>query len=177
MIHHESNPGRVEQTTGGRAPTSAGSATQAFSGAEITDRSIKAGEHVRDAAAEAVGRMREQGRSVVAEQKNRAAEELSHFGKAIHCAADTLREEGDDNIANYAELAAAKIDRATHYLQERDLGRLVDDAEEATRRRPELVYGGLFVAGLALSRFLKASARNRRDVGRLAHSQFPAGAY
>jgi hypothetical protein len=132
-------------------------------GESARDAAREAGEHVRQAAGDTARRVRDQGVSLAAEQKDRAAEELSHFGKALRCAADTLHEEGDDNIADYAEMAADRIDRATGYLRDSDFGRLVGDAEQATRRRPELVYGGMFIAGLALSRFLKASARNRQS--------------
>src|SRR5690606_3987489 len=42
-----------------------------------------------------------------------------------------------------------------------DLGQLLDDVEATARRRPELVFGGLLIAGLATARFLKASSRSR----------------
>lgn len=144
---------------------------------QASDSAHKAVEHAREAARDTTRRIREQGTSLATAQKERAAEELSHFGRAIHRAAETLHDEGDHNIADYADMAAGQIDQATDYLRERDLGALVDDAEETTRRRPELVYGGLFVAGLALSRFLKASTRNRRRVSQSDNSELMARAY
>ena len=148
---------------------------------KASDNAHKAAEHAREAARDTTRRIREQGTSLATAQKERAAEELSHFSHAIHRAAETLHEEGDHNIADYADMTAERIDQATRYLRERELGGLVDDAEEATRRRPELVYGGLFVAGLALSRFLKASSRRRMSQSdgspRYDASQTMAGAY
>lgn len=146
-------------------------------GTKASDSANQAVEHAREAARDTTQRIREQGASLATAQKERAAEELSHFSRAIHRAAETLHEEGDHNIADYADLTAERIDQATNYLRERELGGLVDDAEEATRRRPELVYGGLFVAGLALSRFLKASSRNRRRVSQSDNSDLMARAY
>jgi hypothetical protein len=144
---------------------------------QATDSARRAGEHAKDAAQDVTRRVREQGTSLAMAQKERTAEELSHFGNAIRCAAETLHEEGDHNIADYADLAVERIDQMTRYIRERDLGGLVDDAEHATRRRPELVYGGMFIAGLALSRFLKASARNRRPEPQLDEFDSPANEF
>lgn len=143
---------------------------------QASESASRAAGHAREAVTDASRRMRDQGTSAIAAQKDRAAEELSHVSRAIHRAADTLHEEGDHNIADYAEMAAAKIDDATHYIRDRDLGGLVDDAEAATRSRPELVYGGMFIAGLALSRFLKSSSRNRAR-GMRGESQAAVGTY
>jgi hypothetical protein len=39
---------------------------------------------------------------------------------------------------------------------------LLSDASRMARKRPELVFGGLFLAGLGLARVMKSSARERR---------------
>src|SRR5690606_28949234 len=74
---------------------------------------------------------------------------------------DSLREEDDQNLADYADRAAEKLSRVENYLKRQDLGQLLDDVEATARRRPELVFGGLLIAGLATARFLKASSRSR----------------
>lgn len=105
-------------------------------------------------------RLQAQGKSYLDEQKNRAADEISHFEGAIHEAAVKLHEEQDEFAACYADSAAEQLHRAASYLRERDAQGLLTDVEDTARARPELVFGGLFVAGLGLARFLKASRRH-----------------
>ena len=117
---------------------------------------------VKEQAGKATRRIREQGESVVARQKDRVAEEVSHFGAAAHEAANKLDQEGDCNIAHYVHLAGDQLDDAARYIRESNLSRLADDMTHMARRRPELFFGGMFIAGMALTRFLKASSRPRR---------------
>jgi hypothetical protein len=113
------------------------------------------------AASDAARQAKEEGRNFLQRQKERATEEVSHFEAAIRRASDTLREEDDQNLADYADRAAHRLSRIKDYLQRQELGDLLNDVEQTARRRPELVFGGLFVAGLAAARFLKASSRPR----------------
>lgn len=122
---------------------------------EITDQ-------VKQQAAETAERARTEGRRFAERQKERAAEELGTIEAALQRAADKLREDGDDRLADYAAMAADRVGQIGRFVQERDLRRFVDDAEAFTRRRPELVLGGLFVVGLGIARFLKASAPSDR---------------
>lgn len=119
------------------------------------------GERAKQTARETTERIRQEGASLLAEQKGRAADELSHFSHAIHRAAESLHSEEDHRVAEYADAAAKQIDRVAGYLRTSDVNRFVDDAEQFARRRPEVVFGGLFLAGLALSRFLKSSSKHR----------------
>jgi hypothetical protein len=128
--------------------------------AGVQEGAREASRRAAQAANSAADRMRRQGATALMDQKDHAADELSHFSAAIRRAAETLHEEHDDRLASYADIAAERIEDASHYLRDADLGRLIDDVEHFARRRPELVFGGLFLAGLALSRFLKASSRH-----------------
>jgi hypothetical protein len=44
------------------------------------------------------------------------------------------------------------------YLDSREVGEILRDARDVARRRPELLVGTLFFAGLLLGRFLRSSA-------------------
>jgi hypothetical protein len=44
-------------------------------------------------------------------------------------------------------------------LRDKNLSEIYYDAEHFTRRRPEIVFGMMFAAGLVAARFLKASDR------------------
>ncbi|MGI8905362.1 MAG: hypothetical protein ACR2IE_02600 [Candidatus Sumerlaeaceae bacterium] len=119
-------------------------------------------------AAEAARKAREYAQKVVAEQKGRAATGLGQFGSAIRDTASRMRDERDLTIAGYAEAAAAQIEKAAGYFDQRDLNTMLTDAQRFARRRPELVVGGMFVAGVAIARFLKASGPNSAQLLKFA---------
>jgi hypothetical protein len=54
---------------------------------------------------------------------------------------------------------AKRLDRASTYLRDKNLSEIYYDTERFTRRRPEIVFGMMFAAGLVAARFLKASHR------------------
>jgi hypothetical protein len=112
---------------------------------------------VQQAATEATEQARAAGRKYAAEKKTKLAEEVSVFSGAIRKASGKLREEKHDSLASYADAAAEQLDRLRDSLQNKSMSQIVGDLQDFTRRRPEIVYGGLFLAGLAAMRFLKAS--------------------
>lgn len=120
-----------------------------------TSRQVKAQAGV------ATRRIQEQGATMISQQKDRVASEIEHFGAAAHEAANKLDQEQDCNVAHYLHLAADQLDGVARYVRESDVNRLVDDAGQMVRRRPEVFFGGMFIAGMALARFLKASSRPR----------------
>lgn|GEM_PF-5119140 len=74
---------------------------------------------------------------------------------------DSLRSQGQDSTAKFADTAADKLEQLGYYLSETDGERLVADAERMARRQPLLTLGiGLF-AGIIAARLLKASATQR----------------
>lgn len=112
---------------------------------------------------QAAGQLRQQAAALVNGQTDRAADEVDTFAKAIRRSVDTLREEGDDRVAEYAEGAAVGVENVRDYLRRADADGLYRDAGDFVRRRPEWAMGGLFVAGIALGRFLKASREDRMN--------------
>lgn len=134
---------------------------------ETGERMKEAGRQARDRATEAArqttSQVKERAGAVVSQQKNRLAEEVHVFGEALHCAADTLDENNDQTLGRYAHQAADFCDSCSRYLRETDGSELVRGVGEFTRRHPELVLGGLFLAGVSVARFLKASDRHRDE--------------
>ena len=118
-----------------------------------------AGSQIKQRAGETTRRLKEQGRSIVSQQKDRVADEVSHFVAASHEAANKLEQEDDRNVAHYLHAAADQLDGVVRYVRESDTGRLVNDLSNMARRRPEVFFGGMFIAGMAVARFLKASGR------------------
>lgn len=104
--------------------------------------------------------------SMAGEQKDRAATVVDDLCKAARAAVDKLDEQNDPKIAGYARTAAESLEGVRDYLRSADISDLTDDVGRFTRRHPGVVLGGLFVAGLAASRFLKAD-RHYQPRGRL----------
>jgi hypothetical protein len=122
---------------------------------EVADR-------VKEQAKQTGNTIKEQSRGFLNEQKRRVGAEIQNYSAAARGAAERLQHESDTNLAQYVSTAADRLDRLGSRIQERDLGQLVDDVEEIARRRPEVFFGGMFVAGLAVARFLKASKQRRQ---------------
>lgn len=123
-------------------------------GREMTDEAKKEATHQREY-------WQERGSDYLNEKKGRVAEQMRGYGSVAHRAAEQFREEQDVHLAEYADSLASCLDKASSYVEERDLSSLKHDAEDLARQRPELWFGGMFVAGLALARFLKAGQKPR----------------
>ncbi len=131
-------------------------------GAEQTKQTAhEVGDRVSKKATEVADRAKEHGRNFLDQQKERVASEISAYSQAAQRAADRLESESDTNLSSYVSSAADHLNRLGNRIREQSLGGLVDDVEDIARQRPEVFYGGLFVAGLAAARFLKASKRQR----------------
>lgn len=107
--------------------------------------------------------IRAQGERLLRQRKSRAAEELASVGDAIRLAADKLHDRRIDSLAGYVDAAAARVDDLAELIRRRDLVELTRDLEELARRRPVAVVGGLFVAGLAAGRFIRAGRPVTRE--------------
>ncbi len=97
-------------------------------------------------------------RDYAKQKKSQAASEIGVFRDAVQKAADKLSEENHEGVASYVAAAAEQLDRLRESIEDRSVGDLLRDAQRVARKHPEIVYGGMFVTGLALMRFLKASS-------------------
>lgn len=137
--------------------------------ATVGQKARETKERIISQGGERVRQAKDQTRAYADERKNQLGERIHHYGSAVRRAADKLRDEQDPNIAHYAESIAERIDEAADYVQSRDPGMIMRDVENIARRRPEIFFGGMFFAGLMLSRFLKASGQ--RDEYEAAESE------
>lgn len=117
----------------------------------------------KQASAEAAEQAKRRASQMADREKERLAGGIESVHRSIADAADRLRQEDKPELAAYVEMAAEKTERASSYLRERDLSRITSDVENLARRSPEIVLGGMVVAGLAVARFLKASGQRRRN--------------
>ena len=114
--------------------------------------------------------LKEQGKGKLAETLDRRTTDA---GNGARSAADAMRKtstqmrmQGDSTgrqVAGFMEAAADRVEELGGYLERTSGDRLLRDAEDFARRRPWMVAGFGLLAGLAASRFLKASSERRYD--------------
>jgi hypothetical protein len=85
---------------------------------------------------------------------------MSDVADATRQVAQTLRERDDAMIARYTDTVADQVEELVQYVQDLEPGKVLRDLEGIARRQPVLFYGGMFLAGVAISRFLIASVRS-----------------
>lgn len=112
---------------------------------------------VNDVVKTIVDTVHEEAERLFDEQRDRAASKVAKVGKMVHQASHALHAVRLDGVADYVDSAADQVERASEYIQERNLNDMVQDAGEIVSQHKALAIGGLFVTGLAIGRFLKAS--------------------
>jgi hypothetical protein len=134
---------------------------------QVKDVAQQAKDQVKDLASQAkdqtvemAHQAQDQVSTLVAQQKEQAAERLGGLAGALHDAAKQLEQKDADGFGRYAHRAADQVDRAARYLRDKDLPSLLRDTEGFARRHPDLFLGGSLVAGVLLARFLKSSAEH-----------------
>jgi hypothetical protein len=100
------------------------------------------------------GNVRETTEDITRAGRDYTAKEFTRLGKALHTAAGELHE-NHDYFAGMVDTFADKVDDFTHFIQEREPGDIVHSVKSFARRNPYFTIGGMFIAGLAVSRFLK----------------------
>jgi len=148
---------------GGSMSTS--SSGQAGTGAmqqAVDQAQDKAGE-VADQAQQKVGEVVDQAKQTVTSQvssrKDQAAESLRTVADAIRHTGDDLRSRDQAGVAQYASMAADRVEDFSQFISERDVNQIVSDVERYARRNKGLFLGGAFALGLVAARFLKSSSQ------------------
>lgn len=116
-------------------------------------------------------RAQEEAQSFFVDRRDTVAVMMSDVADATRHFAQTLRERDDTTMAHYTEKVADQVEGLVEYLQDLEPGKVLRDLEGIARRQPVLFYGGMFFAGVAISRFLMASKRstNGRQSGPSAY--------
>jgi hypothetical protein len=149
--------------TSGAAPgSSAGGVATAKQ--HIKDAAREAVDKVKSAASSTASRAKEESARIVGDKKNAAAEQIGGYSSAVHDSAKAF-EEKDPNIAWFTHRAADRLQSVADYVRDRDFTQLRNDAGDIARRHPAVFFGGLFVAGLLVGNLLKASNRSGSGAG------------
>ena len=120
------------------------------------------------AAQEKAVELKEQGKGKLGEtldqRTNEAGVQARKLAQALRRSGEQLSNEGEgQQVAGLAEGAADRIERLGGYLERTNGAELMRDVEDFARRRPWIVAGMGLLAGLAASRFLKASSERRYE--------------
>lgn len=101
-------------------------------------------------------------KNVATEQQHLLVEKMEVYQHALKAASDQLESEDNTAAAKNIRKVTSSFDTVVAYLRESEPNDVLSDASRMARKHPELVFGGLFVAGLGIARVMKSSARKRR---------------
>ncbi len=127
-----------------------------------------AGHETRQAAEDAAQTLKDEGRrlatglkakadSLANEQKQTATSYLNDFSEAVNSLTSTLDERGHGTIASYTRSAADELRRMGGSIEARDYSELARDVGAFAQRNPAVFFGGAFVIGFGIARFLASS--------------------
>jgi hypothetical protein len=123
----------------------------------------QAKDKAQELASQAQEKAGEQVESGLAKGKSRAAETLGGVAQSLRLSSQHLRDQNQEGTGRYVEKAAQQVERLSSYLQNRDVGEVIDEVEDFARRQPALFLGGAFALGLLGARFLKSSRRGQAE--------------
>jgi len=159
-----SNTSGISQTIGGSygtdmssgfGGTSGGSGDSGKSISETAQQTVQEG---RRMAGDMMDQARDQIKSSVITQKDRAAESLDSITSALLTMADTMNEQQHPMLGQCTSSAAELVDGVTGYLKARDVDEIIHDVEGYARRNPAVFLGTAFALGFMAARFLKSSS-------------------
>jgi len=135
----------------------------------VTSGARAATRQVRQTAGEltnaVVSTLEDEAERLFEQQKDRAVSRVASISKLADRTAHALHAVKADPVAKYLEDASRRVDDAADYLKESTLTQVLEDTGEVVRRNRGLVMGGMFLAGFALTRFLKATESRDDDDG------------
>lgn len=126
---------------------------------EARDTAREIAEEAKVQVQDAAHKISESGKQIASEQKSKAAQIFNDLSQALRDASDQLSNKGDQMLASYSRTLADQCDRVCRYLEDHGPGELFDDVRGLVRRRPEVFLGGMFLVGLGVARFFKASSK------------------
>jgi ElaB/YqjD/DUF883 family membrane-anchored ribosome-binding protein len=153
----------------------------------LVDQATAQVQEAASTAQEKAVELKDQGRSKLGEtldqRTSQAGEQVRKMAQALRQSGEQMRDQGEGgHVVGVAEGAADRFERLGGYLEQTSGDELLRDVEEFARRRPWMVAGMGLVAGIAASRFLKASSERRYGsaqrsgyTGRQGYDTAPSG--
>jgi hypothetical protein len=92
---------------------------------------------------------------------------MGSVAQAVRQTTQQLRDQRHETIAHYVDEAANQLERMSQRLRNKDVGELLDDAQQFARRRPAVFIGSAFALGILGARFFKSSRERQTNTGGL----------
>jgi len=105
-----------------------------------------------------IDRVKERAAAQLSDQKDKATDGLGSVAHMVRQGTQQLRDQQHETLAGYVERAADQIDRLSQQLRDKDVGELVENAQNMARRRPAVFIGSAFALGVIGARFFKSSS-------------------
>ena len=153
------NPSGATGEAGNSGSVAETSDTLSETTGRITQTARETASKVKGAVSSTALRAKEEAQRFAAEKKETTANRITSYSSAIHDTARSL-EEQDPNIAWFTHRTADRLQGIADYVRDRDFAALRQDAEDMARRHPAMFFGGMFLAGIIVGNFVKASQRN-----------------
>ena len=115
--------------------------------------------------------VKRQGQEQFEARKQTAANQTEQLAGMVDRVSQELKDQNQESLADYAGQLAGSMKNFADSLRQRNLDELVNDTQQLARSNPTLFLMGSVAVGIALSRFLKASA-DRSGSSRTSHSEF-----
>jgi len=147
--------------TGTMSPSGSPGGTGAMQQAadQVQDKAGEVADQAQQKMGEVVDQAKQTVTSQVSSRKDQAAESLHTIADAIRHTGDDLRGQEQAAVAQYASMAADRVEEFSQFIRERDVNQIVGDVERYARRNKGLFLGGAFALGLVAARFLKSSSQ------------------
>jgi ElaB/YqjD/DUF883 family membrane-anchored ribosome-binding protein len=123
--------------------------------------SIAGGSRSQQQASQLMDKAQAQAKSRLTTQKQQATQGLQSLAQTLDQTSQQLQQQGQDSLAQYATKAGDQVEQLTHYLQQRDINELMDEAQDYARGHPISFLAGAFALGFTAARFLKSSSQPR----------------
>lgn len=167
------------------SPTTDKSDAEAFDSFTVEAEKLKtavkeeAGEtavKIKEEAKVAVSHLKEAGLRYAENQKEALSGKAGEYASAVSALCEKLSNTAEPNLLlGPAQSAAGQLKSLSQYLKESDPAEILRGVERMAKQKPELFFGGLFLAGLLTSRFLKASGTRATEQARIgARKHMPA---
>jgi hypothetical protein len=115
--------------------------------------------------------VKRQGHEQFEARKQTAADQTEKLAGVVDRVSEELRGQDQESLADYAGQLAGSMKNFAESLRQRSLDEFVKDTQQLARSNPTLFLMGSVAVGIALSRFLKASAE-RSGPNRSNDSEF-----
>lgn len=116
------------------------------------------GGRILDAGREAMSSATQDVRDKVERGKSTAADTAASASEVLEHAAEDFSQHGQETLARATQTLASKLSELAGQLERRSIDDLAQEAIRLARQNPGLFVAGGVALGLALSRFIKASA-------------------